>query len=370
MISKFWSRAAIFLLALILLILGFAAMGVYWLTRPYKGYSEDSKIVEIPLGTHLLGIADLLQQQGIIEHPRTFLIALALKRRGAVIRAGEYNFIRPMSEWEVIQKLLKGEVHYHQVTIPEGANIFEIADILQKAGLCPREDFLAATQHVETIKDLAPNAVSLEGYLFPNTYKFEKGTTALEIAEKMVDQFRKFLTPDYLQAASRRKLSLNQAVILASLIEKETGQEQERPLISAVFQNRLRINQPLECDPTVIYAALVANRYRGTIYKSDMEMDSPFNTYVHSGLPIGPIANPGRPSLEAAVHPAAVDYLYFVSDNKGRHIFSRTLAEHQNAVRKYRRAVEQDNALAPKNSVGDKPAKKTPRASARKRVRR
>ena len=159
--------------------------------------------------------------------------------------------------------------------------------------------------------------------------------------------FHKFVTPEYLAAARNENLTLHQAVILASLIEKETRKETERPLISAVFLNRLRIHQRLECDPTVIYAALLKDSYRGKIYRSDMQIDSPYNTYLQSGLPLGPIANPGEASLEAAVHPEPADYLYFVSDNNGGHIFAKTLAQHQNAVREYRRALALDAAIAP-----------------------
>ena len=346
-ISRFWFRTTVLLSVVFLLGLGFIAVEVYLMSNPFKGYTEDSKLVEIPRGTRLVGIADLLQREGIIRHRQAFLVALMMERKGTIIRAGEYNFDRPLSEFEVIHKLLRGEVHYRQVTIPEGSNIFEIADNLQTAGLCSSDDFLAAASHTELIKDLSPDAVSLEGYLFPDTYKFEKQTPAIEIAAKMVDRFRHFLTPDYLEAVSAQGFTLNQAVILASLIEKETAQSDERPLISAVFHNRLKMHQRLECDPTVIYAALMAHRYRGTIYQSDLQIDSPFNTYLRSGLPIGPIANPGRASLEAAVHPAAVNYLFFVSDNNGRHVFSRTLAEHLMAVRQYRRAVAEENSLNP-----------------------
>jgi peptidoglycan lytic transglycosylase G len=346
-VSRFWYRTTILILFLVLSCLAIIIAGAFLLSSPYKGFNEKEKLVEIPHGTRLQGIVDLLQKEGIIRHRRSFLVALLLERRKRIIRAGEYNFDRPLTEFEVIQKLLRGEVHYHEVTVPEGSNIFDIAGILEHAGLADKDEFLTATARVDLIKEIAPNAVSLEGYLFPDTYKFERHTPILEIIGKMLDRFRKFVTPEYLAAARNQNLTLHQAVILASLIEKETGKESERPVISAVFLNRLRIHQRLECDPTVIYAALLKDNYRGKIYRSDMQIDSPFNTYLQSGLPLGPIANPGKASLEAAVHPGSVDYLYFVSDNNGGHIFAKTLAEHQNAVREYRRALAQDASITP-----------------------
>lgn len=353
-VSKFWFRTTVLLLLVALAGIACVAAGAFLLDIPFKGYPEDSKIVDIPHGTRLIAIADLLQQEGIILHRRAFIVAMAVERGKKVIRAGEYSFDRPMNEFEVIRKLLRGEVHYRTVTIPEGANLFAIGDLVEEAGLVKREAFLAAAYHDALIKDLAPDAVSLEGYLFPDTYKFERNTPVQEILGKMVERFRKFLTPEYLAACGERGLTLHQAVILASLIEKETGDNDERAVVSAVFQNRLSRHQRLECDPTVIYAALVNNRYRGKIFRSDMQIDSPFNTYLQTGLPLGPIANPGRPSLEAAVHPAQVDYLYFVAKSTGGHTFSRTLAQHEVAVREYRRTAGHELSVA----RPDPPAKK------------
>ncbi|MBZ5535520.1 MAG: endolytic transglycosylase MltG [Acidobacteriia bacterium] len=350
-VSRFWYRTTVLILFLALSCLAVIIAGAYLLSSPYKGFSEKEKLVEIPHGTRVRGIVELLEKEGIIRHPRSFLVALLLERRKRVIRAGEYNFDRPLTEFEVIQKLLRGEVHYHEVTVPEGSNIFDIAGILQNAGLAEKDEFLAATTRVDLIKEIDPIAVSLEGYLFPDTYKFERHTPVLEIIGKMLDRFRKFVTPEYLEAARKQNMTLHEAVILASLIEKETGKETERPVISAVFLNRLRIHQRLECDPTVIYAALLKDAYRGKLYRSDMQIDSPYNTYLQSGLPLGPIANPGKASLEAAVHPDPVDYLYFVSDNNGGHVFAKTLAQHQNAVHEYRRALAQDASIAPHPSA-------------------
>lgn len=362
-VSKFWFRTTVVISVLILIGLGFIAWCAFQLGTPNKGFTEEIKIVDIPRGTRLVGIAEILQQAGIIHHRRAFIVAMAIERRKSVIRAGEYRFDRPLSEFQVIRKLLRGEVHYHQVTVPEGSNIFDIGDILENAGLAQKEEFVSAAYHTESIKDIAPDAVSLEGFLFPDTYKFEKQTPAAEIAGKMVERFRKFVTQEYLGAAQQENLTLYQAVILASLIEKETGKEDERPRVSAVFHNRLQIHQRLECDPTVIYAALVTDRYRGKIYRSDMQIDSPYNTYLQNGLPLGPIANPGRASLEAAVHPAQVDYLYFVSNNNGSHTFSKTLAQHQNAVREYRRAVAREAPLAPHDSRSRGSSSKSKRPS-------
>lgn len=340
-VSRFWYRTTLWVSLVVLGILTVLMWGAYLLSQPYQGYSGPSTLVEIPHGTRLVGIAEKLKKEGVIRHRRAFIVAMALERRRNVIRAGEYNFEGPMSEFEVIHKLLRGEVHYHQVTIPEGSNLFAVAEILENAGLAKQEEVLNAAYDVELVNDIAPEAVSLEGYLFPDTYKFERHTPARELVTKMVERFREFLKPEYLKKARKENLTLHQAVILASLIEKETGKENERPLVAAVFHNRLEKKQRLECDPTVVYAALLAHRYRGKIYRSDLQLDSPFNTYVHYGLPLGPIANPGKASLDAAAEPAPVNYLYFVSDNNGGHVFSATLTEHQNAVRKYRRTLKE-----------------------------
>ena len=294
-------------------------------------------LVNITPGTSTLGIAGELKENGLIRSRYVF-VALALIR-GRTLKAGEYRFDHPERMEEVWNKLERGDVYTLTVTIPEGSNIFDIAARVEAAGLGSREAFLAATkQDTDLIADLDPKAPSLEGYLFPDTYKFSPQATPREILAEMVGQFRN----------AARSIGLgtdyHKVVTLASLVEKETPIETERPLVASVFVNRLAKNMPLMTDPSVIYAALLQGRYRGTIYESDLESDSSYNTYQHTGLPPGPICNPGVQSLEAAMHPAATDYLYFVAagaDPSGSSRFSATLDEHRKDVEAYRRAVRQ-----------------------------
>ena len=238
---------------------------------------------------------------------------------------------------EVYDRLVRGDVYTQALTIPEGFNIFDIANAVDAAGLAKRDDFLAAErQHTELIADLLPpttHPASLEGYLFPDTYRFSRHATPLQILTAMVHRFRQTATQLGLD-----RTTIVPTVTMASVIEKEVGQEAERPLVAGVFTNRLAKSIPLATDPTVIYAALLDNRWRGTIYASDLQSPSPYNTYKHTGLPPGPISNPGLASLRAAMHPAQTDYLYFVSDAAGHTRFSVDLKEHAQQVQAYRQA--------------------------------
>ena len=292
-------------------------------------------LVDIAPGTSTAKIAAELKGYGLIRSRYVF-VALALAQ-GRTLKAGEYRFDHPARMEEVWRKLERGDVYTLTVTIPEGSNIFDIGARLEAAGLGTKEAFLeAAKQDTDLVTDLDPRAPSLEGYLFPNTYRFSPLATPREIAAAMVGQFRQSarsigLTTDY-----------HRVVTLASLVEKETPIEAERPLVASVFVNRLSRNMPLMTDPSVIYAALLQGRYRGTIYETDLASDSSYNTYQHTGLPTGPICNPGVQSLEAAMHPAQTDYLYFVAasaDPSGASRFSATLEEHRKDVLEYRRAV-------------------------------
>jgi UPF0755 protein len=238
---------------------------------------------------------------------------------------------------EVYARLVQGDVYTQALTIPEGYNIFDIAAAVESAGFAKRDAFLAAERkHTELIADLLPpgaHPVSLEGYLFPDTYRFSRHATLLQILTAMVRRFRQVSTQLGID-----RTNMAQAVTLASVIEKEVGQDTERPLVAGVFVNRLARSMPLATDPTVIYAALLDNRWRGTIYASDLQSPSPYNTYKHTGLPPGPISNPGTAALRAALHPAQTDYLYFVSDAAGHTRFSVGLKEHAEQVQAYRQA--------------------------------
>lgn len=284
-------------------------------------------------------IASQLKQQGIIRSKDGFLGLYAL--RGRTLKAGTYRFDHPAPMTEVWDRLRRGDVYTIQVTIPEGSNLFDIAQRLESAGLGPQAAFIAAArQNTELVADLDKTAPSLEGYLFPDTYHFEPHTAPLEMATVMVRRFR--------QVARQLGLTtdVHSVVTLASLVEKETPVDSERPLVASVFENRMAKDMPLMTDPSVIYAALLAGRYRGTIYQSDLDDGSPYNTYKHAGLPPGPICNPGVKSLAAAMHPAQSDYLYFVAasaDPSGQSRFSSTLEQHAKDVEAYRRAVRQQN---------------------------
>ena len=304
---------------------------------PYRNFGE-SVVVDIEPGTSSVEIADTLEQAGVIQSRWIFLGVRAL-RPNTVLMAGEYRFSRPLTTWRVFDKISQGRVEYHRLTIPEGFTRFEIADLLAAQNLAAREEFLAVAERADWVRDLAPQAENLEGFLFPDTYYFTRGITAVEFAEMMVDQFRRVfreVVPERLEGWSSQDI-----VTLASLIEKETGERGERGVVSSVFHNRLREKILLQCDPTVVYGLLIEDRFRGTIYRSDLRDPHPYNTYVHHGLPPGPIANPGRASLEAAVRPDETDYLFFVAHpaQYGRHIFSKTVQAHNRAVAEYRRGL-------------------------------
>lgn len=292
--------------------------------------------VDILPGTPSARIAAQLKQQGIIRSQYVFLgLRLA---RGGTLKAGEYRFDRPVPMMQVWEKIRRGEVYTVALTIPEGSNVFDIGARVEAAGLGSKAAFVAgAKEYVGLVKDIDPTAPSVEGYLFPDTYKFARRTTPQEMMATMVQRFR-----SEARAIGLSGGDIHRTVTLASLVEKETPIDAERPLVASVFVNRLAKDMPLMTDPSVIYAALLDGRYRGTIYQSDLQADSSYNTYHHVGLPPGPICNPGAKSLEAAMHPAQTDYLYFVAasaDPSGQSRFSATLEEHAKDVEAYRRAV-------------------------------
>lgn len=280
-------------------------------------------------------IAAQLEKAGVIRSAYAFLAVHALKGR-RTLKAGEYAFDHPASALEVYGRMARGDVYFHTVVIPEGYNIFDIAQSLETSGLTTKADFLAVARNERSlIADLDPQAPSLEGYLFPDTYHFSRTQSPKEMAAAMVKRFRQEAQALGLHA------DIHHVVTMASIVEKETAIPSERPMVAGVFENRLAKRIGLATDPSVIYAALLAGRYRGTIHQSDLAFDSPYNTYKYSGLPPGPIANPGRASLEAAMRPQRSDFLYFVADNKGGHNFARTIDEHNRNVANYRRGAPQ-----------------------------
>jgi len=291
--------------------------------------------IEIPQGAGSVAIAKRLADAGVVHDVHSFRLALWLTGEGRRLQAGEYRFDRPVSARQVAGKIARGEVYVCPITFPEGLTIKQMAAIYEAKGFGPAADFSAAAKNVALVSAIDPEAHDLEGYLFPDTYKLPRKATAAQLAARMVQGFMRALTPDLIDAADARHLTVRQLVTLASIVEKETGNNDERPLVAAVYTNRLRLGMGLQCDPTVIYALDRAGRYSGNLTRENLQFDSPYNTYRYAGLPPGPIASPGRASLEAAAHPADVPYLYFVSRNDGTHAFASTLDEHNRNVQKY-----------------------------------
>jgi UPF0755 protein len=312
-----------------------AAAGAWLYTsleRPYKGYAESETFVEIPPGTGTAGMARRLAEAGVVRSPEIFRAAVWARGDSRRLQAGEYRFDRPLSPAEVLDKIARGDVYVRSLTFREGLTIWEMAKVFEDAGFGSRADFITASKNAELIRGLDPAAKDLEGYLFPDTYTLPRTITAAQLVERMVARFEKVLTPDLREQAAGHGLDVRELVTLASLVEKETAKPEERPIVAGVYTNRLKIGMGLQCDPTVIYALMLADRYDGNIRRADLQIDSPYNTYRYAGLPPGPIAAPGAASMHAAANPADVPYLYFVSRNDGSHIFSTTLDEHNRNV--------------------------------------
>ncbi|HEV2298046.1 MAG TPA: endolytic transglycosylase MltG [Candidatus Acidoferrales bacterium] len=344
----------------LVLLVGLAVIAGAWLKhelmQPYRGYAEPQVFVDIPRGTSRWEIAGLLEDKGVIRSQLAFALLSKWHRRTA-LEAGEYRFEHPMTPQQVFAQIAGGHIFVHTVVIPEGWTMFDIARELEKQGLCRHEDFLKVASDPSLVHDIAPDARSLEGFLFPSTYEFSKHATPEEIAATMARHFREEWsklkvdapeqtsqdspTPVSAHRMARQEvpqpLSPIEVITLASLVERETPQPKERPVVASVFYNRLRIGLPLQCDPTVQYALDLAGTPKVDVTPQDLHVASPYNTYLHRGLPPGPIANPGDASLLAALHPARTHYLYFVANDSGGHFFSDSLAEHNRNVARYRR---------------------------------
>ncbi|MEE9226199.1 MAG: endolytic transglycosylase MltG [Acidobacteriota bacterium] len=318
-------------------LLLFAVWLTVTLNFPYRGFEEERRIVEVPEGASASRVVSILEAEGIVRSRLPIRIYLALTLSSGRIQAGEYLFEKPATPAGVVGKLIRGEIQQRQVTIPEGAWLGEVVRAFVDSGIAEEESLREVLNRPDPIRDLDPRAETLEGFLFPDTYRFARGTPPEEIAEALVQRFRRALERITADPCVLAEVDVHRTVILASLIEKETGQEGERARISGVFHNRLRRSMPLQCDPTVIYALRRENRYTGRITRKDLNDTSAYNTYKHAGLPPGPIANPGEKSLLAAVCPEETDFIYFVSMNTGYHFFSRSLTEHEAAVRRYQR---------------------------------
>jgi UPF0755 protein len=323
------------LLLVILAAAAAAGAAAYFVYTPFGPSAET--FVEIAPHTGTQAIARQLQQSGIIRNRHAF--ELLRITRGGTLKAGEYRFDHSVPLTEVYSRIVRGDIYTRALTVPEGYNIFDIAQAVENAGLGDRAAFLEAErQHTELIAEWTANdatpPASLEGYLFPDTYHFARHTPPVHILAAMVRRFR--------QASQQLGLegNVSRTVVLASLVEKEVSQDNERPLVAGVFNNRLAKSIPLATDPTVIYAALLDNRWRGTIHASDLQSPSPYNTYRHAGLPPGPICNAGMAAFHAVLSPAKTDYLYFVSDAAGHSRFAATLKEHNQNVQFYRKTQQ------------------------------
>ena len=291
-------------------------------------------------------IAAELKNAGIIRSEQAFLLWHYVHRSRS-LKAGEYSFEKPANILDIQNRLRRGDVYLRTVVVPEGYTMFDIARVIEAAGLGPAADFVKEAQSDTALTaDIDPGAQSLEGYLFPDTYEFSRMMTMHDMAAAMVKQFRQvarqigMIGPENGVLFVREiPLPIPTVVTMASIIEKETSVPEERPMVASVYYNRLVHNIALDADPSIIYAELLAGTYTGKLHHADMQFSSPYNTYRHAGLPPGPIANPGRSSLEASLHPAESDYFYFVADAQGHHRFARTIEEHNKNVVAYRKAM-------------------------------
>lgn len=313
---------------------GFGGWAWIELNRPYQGFQEDV-FLDFPMKTRTNEIAQLLADRGVIRSTWMFSAARVLSPH-SVLQAGEYEFSRPASALEVFSRIAHGDIFYLVLTVPEGHNMFDIAEDLKPLKLFTGAAFLKAARDPEMIRDLDPEAPSLEGYLFPDSYHLDKHATPESLCRRMVGRFRE----EWKVLGTTE--DVHHVVTLASMVEREARLPVERPVIAGVFENRLHIGMKLDCDPTTVYAALLENRYRGKIYRSDLASPNAYNTYVNAGLPPGPIANPGLSSLKAAIAPERNVHLYFVAktDGSGGHNFSDNLLQHE-AATALLRAAEQ-----------------------------
>jgi len=357
---------------IVIVAIGGAGWLAWALLMPVKPSGET--FVMLRPGYSTRRIATELKNAGVIRSKEAFVL-WHYYHHGRSLKAGEYRFEKPANIIDIQKRLRRGDVYFHTVVVPEGFTIFDIARAIEASGLGPADDFLKEAQSdTALIADIAPHAPSLEGYLFPNTYQFSRMMSMREMAAAMVCQFRVTaeqigLLPQEAQEAEgnsgqhpghicmtitvqNRDLNdkpasivedaltpLEQTVIMASIVEKETAVPEERPLVASVYYNRLNQHIALDADPSIIYAELLADTYQGALHHADMQVQSPYNTYRHAGLPPGPIGNPGRSSLEAAMHPAQSDFYYFVADAQGHHRFARTIEEHNKNVVAYRKAM-------------------------------
>jgi len=332
-------------------VIGAGAWFAWAVTTPVQPSGQTFVLLRPGYSTHR--IAAELKSAGVIRSEEAFVLWHYVHRKRS-LKAGEYLFDKSADIIDIQKRLRRGDVYFHTVVVPEGYTMFDIARAIEAAGLGSADDFLKVAQSdTALIADIAPGAHSLEGYLFPETYEFTRLMTMHEMAAAMAKQFRLvarqiglapggqvLLAADPVPAAVQLSQSeVERAVTMASIVEKETAVPEERPMVASVYNNRLAKHMALDADPSIIYAELLAGTYQGALHHADMSFSSPYNTYRNAGLPPGPIGNPGRSALEAAMHPAQSDYYYFVADAQGHHRFARTMAEHDKNVAAYRKAM-------------------------------
>jgi UPF0755 protein len=327
-------------------LLGIGGGWFFWraMRTPYKGYEGTTKRVEVRRGQRTATILQQLQRDGVVRDQWIPLVYMKLLRSRDSLKAGVYQFDKPLSAVDVIDKLVRGDVILKAITVREGLDRFAIGKLFAAEKLGTEEEWKKATGDPELVRDIAPQAETLEGYLFPDTYKFDPGTPASTIVRAMVANFRKHWGGEL--ALITTGLDVHQTVTLASIVETEAQLPQERPIVASVYFNRIRTHMLLGADPTVIYALKLAGRWNGNIRKADLQLDSPYNTYKSPGLPPGPIANPGLASLRAAAAPATTPYYYFVARNDGSHVFATNVNEHNRNVEKYQRQFFRDRRRA------------------------
>ena len=338
---KSFFRGKFFLLSLGIFLL--VSISILWFLFVPFSKTASTKVIFIKKGTPLRKVSEVLEGEGIITNRHFFVFLAMILGKKTKIKAGEYEFHTPVLPLEVLSALAKGQVKRHLVTIPEGFTLSQIGQLLEQLNLVEKKEFFQKTSSPAFINALGLSQLAgptLEGYLFPDTYHLLREMDPEEAIQMMVHQFRKVFGPEFARWASELGISEREVVILASIIEKETSLPEEKPLISAVFHNRLRKRIPLQSDPTVIYGI---KNFNGNLTKEDLVRPSAYNTYLLAGLPPTPICNPGRDSLLAAVHPAPVSYLYFVSKNDGSHYFSSDIEQHNRAVWKYQKNPRTNN---------------------------
>ncbi len=333
-------------------VLGLVLFHAWLFVRLPGGPDRTMIVVEIPPRAGAMAIAHLLEEKRLISDAQKFYLLCRYRKASNRLRAGEYGFLVPTTPDVILDRLIQGKVLLHRITFPEGSTITDIANAIEQQGLGSAQAIERAARDPDLVRALDVTGPNLEGYLFPETYHFPKSQEPQSILRAMVHQFRQQFPEAWVKRSEEIGMSISEVVTLASIVEKEAAVDSERPLIASVFHNRLKKNMPLQSDPTSVYDL---PGHSGPVTSVHLKRQSPYNTYVVKGLPIGPICNPGRKSIEAVLYPETTPYLYFVSNLDGTHRFSVSIAEHQQAVGQYRdkvRVHQEQTKSSPQNRGG------------------